>query len=296
LIKIKTKPEAGPTMLFRPHAPECKSKPSLMTTTPEAAGVLRDHSAQLMSPGGYQALVSQLGAFPDDFPFPLYVVDPGGRLVFCNHALAQLVGERIGDLLGKPSLILYPPDTVASVLAQRLHALIGDAAPNNHMRTRMRCSGGTLPVDVSVSRLEEQGKCAGFLVLVGQAGEAKARPIVEYLLQLSAEEADALPHGLIVLDRSGIVIAYNGFESRLSGLARNRVLGRNFFLDIAPCTRVQKFAGLYRQMVETGEPADSRFDFLFRFSRGDQPVSIRMAYSRRLEQGAILVEPQPRPA
>jgi len=112
-------------------------------------------------------------------------------------------------------------------------------------------------------------------------------------MHLSPEEADALPYGLILLDPDGVVTGYNAAESRLSGLARSEVLGRDFFRDIAPCTRVRAFAGVYRRMVETGEPGRAQFDFVFRFSYGEKRVSVLLAYSPDIKQGAIAVEQRP---
>jgi photoactive yellow protein len=47
---------------------------------------------------------------------------------------------------------------------------------------------------------------------------------------------DRLDFGVIRMDRAGIVVAYNVHESRLAGLAPDRVLGLHFFSVVAPCT------------------------------------------------------------
>ena len=250
-------------------------------------------STQLLQPALHAALATQLGGQPEDFALPLYAVDPLGRVMFCNRALAELVGERAEDLLGKPSLLLYPSEATPALLMQRVHALIGSAAPRK-LSTRLRCKGGTVPVELSATPLEHEGAVACLVVQVRPVAAGKERPAVEYLLRLSPQEADALPYGLIMLDRSGTVIAYNANEARLSGLEPQRVLGRNFFADIAPCTAVREFAGLYRQMIEAGAPASAQFEFLFRFRHGDRAVSIQMAWFPQIEQGLVLVDPKPR--
>jgi photoactive yellow protein len=94
---------------------------------------------------------------------------------------------------------------------------------------------------------------------------------------LSPEELDGLPYGMITLDAAGRVIHYNDTESRLVGLPKERVIGRNFFQDIAPCTRLREFEGRFRELVL--DPARVRvktFDFVFRFPRGDQHVTVVM--------------------
>ena len=112
----------------------------------------------------------------------------------------------------------------------------------------------------------------------------------EYLLSLSPQEVDALPFGLITLDPDGVVTGYNKTESSLSGLDPRRVVGRNFFDEVAPCTRVKEFAGLYREMVASGRTHSWEFNFLFRFARGEKRVHIRLAYFAFRRRGLIMVE------
>ena len=258
-----------------------------------------DRKTQLMSLSAYTALASQLGVAPEDFPDPLYVVDRLGRVAFCNRALGRLVEQRAEDIVGGLSLLLYPAEATPVILARRMNSLVGDAV-SRKLRTEIRRSGGgTIPVELSVTSLRDEGEIVGRVVVVrevqgpGETQRGREPPHVEHLLQLSPEEANALPYGLIVLDSLGVVISYNDAESRLSGLAGSEVIGRNFFLEIAPCTRVRTFAGLYRQMVETGEPDFAQFEFLFRFPYGEKRVFILMGYSREMKQGAILVEQRP---
>jgi photoactive yellow protein len=249
-------------------------------------------SAHLLAPAVHSALAAQVGSAPEESPTPLYVVDPQGLVAFCNRAFARLVGAPVDQLVGKPSLLLYPADATPALLMERVNAFLGHAAPRK-VRIRMRRRGGeTVPVELEVSPLVHAGRTAGLAVAARPVAEEKKRPNVEYLLRLTPQEADALPYGLIMLDASGLVIAYNDTESRLSRLDRERVLGRNFFREIAPCTGVRDFEGLYRQMVRTGAPASAQFDFLFRFRHGDQAVTITMAYFPQLAQGVLLVDPK----
>ena len=95
---------------------------------------------------------------------------------------------------------------------------------------------------------------------------------------LTAEELDALPFGAIQLDAEGVVLAYNKAEEKLSGRRRDEVVGKSFFRDIAPCTRVQRFFGAFQAGVERRE-LNEVFDFTFRFPAGARDVRIRMIYS-----------------
>jgi photoactive yellow protein len=95
---------------------------------------------------------------------------------------------------------------------------------------------------------------------------------------LTAEQLDALPFGAIQLDADGVVLTYNKAEEKLSGRRREEVVGKSFFHDIAPCTRVQRFFGAFQAGVERRE-LNEVFDFTFRFLSGARDVRIRMIYS-----------------
>lgn len=96
--------------------------------------------------------------------------------------------------------------------------------------------------------------------------------------RLSSAEIDELPFGAIQLDEDGTVLSYNRFESQFAKRDRNDVVGRNFFRDIAPCTRVKSFFGAFQEGVRRKE-LDEVFDFNFKFAHGPKQVRVRMIYA-----------------
>ena len=100
--------------------------------------------------------------------------------------------------------------------------------------------------------------------------------------RLSPNELDQLPYGLICIDAQGRVVHYNDAEARLARLPKERVVGRNFFTDVAPCTRVREFEGEFHALVK--DPSSVRvrsFDFIFRFRHSEQHVTIVMTPARQ---------------
>ncbi len=108
--------------------------------------------------------------------------------------------------------------------------------------------------------------------------EVDAESIINEVGRLTPEELDQLPFGAIQLDARGIVLAYNKSEERLAGRRREDVIGKNFFDEIAPCTRVRRFQGAFRVGVEQRKLSEV-FDFTFKFPTGAREVRIRMIYS-----------------
>ncbi len=68
------------------------------------------------------------------------------------------------------------------------------------------------------------------------------------------------------MDAEGRIVAYNTQESALSGLSQTRVLGRNFFRTIAPCTCVDEFEGTLRGMIASSQAQRTQIEFLFKFN------------------------------
>ena len=87
-------------------------------------------------------------------------------------------------------------------------------------------------------------------------------------------DLDVLPFGVIIVDRAGTILEYNAYESELAGLTRERVLGRNFFHDVAPCTAIREFEGRYNDFLTSPDTSIEPFEFEFPFARGVQRVSI----------------------
>jgi photoactive yellow protein len=99
--------------------------------------------------------------------------------------------------------------------------------------------------------------------------------------KLSPAELDTLPYGLITLDAEGRVLHYNDTESRLVGLPKERVLGKSFFRDVAPCTRIRDFEGRFLELArDPGRVRVQTFDFVFRFPRVEQHVTVIMTPAR----------------
>jgi photoactive yellow protein len=121
----------------------------------------------------------------------------------------------------------------------------------------------------------------------------------------SDAELDAMQFGVIGLDPDGVILRYNLYESRLARLDRNQVVGRNFFSEIARCTRTENFEGRFRAFVARGGMAadgvtrHERFEFVFDFRFGAQDVTVDIVRAGTADRYYLLVNRQkvrgPRP-
>jgi photoactive yellow protein len=75
-----------------------------------------------------------------------------------------------------------------------------------------------------------------------------AADLAARIAQLSPSEIDALPFGVVALDREGRVLFYSATEARLSGYGM-APLGKNFF-DVSQCAAREDFRSLVMGAME----------------------------------------------
>jgi photoactive yellow protein len=107
--------------------------------------------------------------------------------------------------------------------------------------------------------------------------EAQQPSTIERLSQMTQEEVDDLPYGFVVLDLEGVVLLYNRYEQQMSRIPADRVIGKSFFRELAPCARVEAFFGRFRKLAEQPPGATERFSFRFHFLHGAQDVSVQFS-------------------
>jgi photoactive yellow protein len=110
---------------------------------------------------------------------------------------------------------------------------------------------------------------------------------------LSVPELDALPFGMMQLDEAGVILRYSAAETRLSGMTADECVGRSFFDEVAPCTHVAEFYGLFLDGVAASR-LDVTFNFQFAF-RPPRDVRVHLFYSKATRSVWVKVSDVGRP-
>ena len=108
------------------------------------------------------------------------------------------------------------------------------------------------------------------------------------IASMEGGELDRLPFGAIKLDRDGKILSYNVAEATLTGRDPKKVIGLNFFTDVAPCTNVREFAGRFRAGVDRGELHET-FPYMFDFKMAPRMVTVTLFYSAATESAWVFV-------
>jgi photoactive yellow protein len=94
------------------------------------------------------------------------------------------------------------------------------------------------------------------------------------------DRIDDFGFGLIVMDRDGDVLGDNQAESQLSGLPVSEVTGRNFFVEVGPCTNNYLIAQRYQDSASQQVDLDEELDYVFTYRMAPTPVRLRLLARR----------------
>jgi photoactive yellow protein len=119
------------------------------------------------------------------------------------------------------------------------------------------------------------------------AGDAIERIQVQ---DLSEDELEELPFGAIQLDTTGRILRFNGYESKISGVAKDDAVGKMFFTEIAPCTNVKEFYGRFKEGVAR-KRLHEKFRYHYSFKRNPMDVTITLFYSDLTQSIWVFVRP-----
>lgn len=105
---------------------------------------------------------------------------------------------------------------------------------------------------------------------------------------LGTSDLDSLPFGLIQLDRNGRILKFNQTEAQLARINRDRQIGRSFFDEVAPCTKVREFYGRFEEGLRLRTLYET-FGFVFKFDHGWRNVAITLFYSDKTDSVWVLI-------
>ncbi len=98
------------------------------------------------------------------------------------------------------------------------------------------------------------------------------------LAQLSDFEIDNLTFGAIKIDKNGKVLMFNSTEANITGRLKENVIGKNFFDEVAPCTKSDEFYGRFIEGVQNNN-LNVVFEYLFDYQMEPTKVTVQMKKS-----------------
>lgn len=113
--------------------------------------------------------------------------------------------------------------------------------------------------------------------------------VANELANMSDDELDSLAFGAMELDRDGCIVRYNATEADISGREQAGMIGRNFFTEVAPCTRSEAFEGRFRAGVAAGN-MDVQFTYVLDHEMVPTEVRVRMYRAEGKDTNWVLIK------
>ena len=95
------------------------------------------------------------------------------------------------------------------------------------------------------------------------------------LAKMSPAELDQLSFGAVQLDATGKILQYNAGQGEIVGRDPKAVLGKNFFTEVAPCTKTPTFFGKFQEGVKKGD-LNAQFEYTFNYNMKPTQVKVHM--------------------
>ncbi|MGQ9832114.1 MAG: photoactive yellow protein [Thermochromatium sp.] len=95
------------------------------------------------------------------------------------------------------------------------------------------------------------------------------------LAKMTPEQIDSLAFGAIELDAKGNILKYNVQEGEITGRDPKSVIGKNFFDEVAPCTKTDTFYGAFQAGVKAGN-LNTLFEYQFDYKMKPTKVKVHM--------------------
>lgn len=102
-----------------------------------------------------------------------------------------------------------------------------------------------------------------------------ATDIENVLARMNSKELDKLAFGAIQVDKTGKILYYNVMESEITGRKPEEVIGKNFFTEVAPCTRRPEFYGAFVKGVANND-LGVIFEYVFDYNMKPTKVKVHM--------------------
>lgn len=102
-----------------------------------------------------------------------------------------------------------------------------------------------------------------------------ANDIENSLSKMNEQQIDNLAFGAIQLDETGKILTYNAAEADLTGRNAKEVIGKNFFDEVAPCTKTKEFYGRFVKGVKEGN-LSTMFEYNFDYKMKPLRVMVHM--------------------
>ena len=189
--------------------------------TDEVGAVARGFNAMLDALAHKRSLLRSL---VETLPDMVWMKDTEGRYLLCNRALGRVFGRAEADVIGRTDHELLPADFADHLRRHDQRAIDAGQPVRNEEWVTLADDGQRVFVEtVKAPMYDAEGKLIG---VVGIARDYTERLRAAEQLRLSASVFAACVEGIVITDAEHRIIDANPAFTRITGFARDEVIGR----------------------------------------------------------------------
>jgi PAS domain S-box-containing protein len=162
-------------------------------------------------------------ALIESSPLPFISIDLQGNVVTWNEAAEKVFGWTEEEVIGKPNPII-PPDKSEEFKSLSKFVLEGNSFSGKELK-RIRKDGALISISLSTAPIyNSENKIIGVMASAEDITEKKKNDEQLRLLSTSVEQS---PVGKVITDPQGVIQYVNKSFCKISGYAREEVVGKN---------------------------------------------------------------------
>jgi PAS domain S-box-containing protein len=195
-----------------------------------------------------EAARQRLAAIVDSSGDSIISTDLNGNIETWNDGAERLFGYEASEVIGKPLLMIYPPDRQDEE-QQILKSIRRGEPVDNHETVRRRKDGTFIDISLTVSPVREPaGRIIGASRIARNISEQKQAEQASRQLAAIVQSSD---DAIVSKDLNGIIQSWNAGAERLFGYSADEIIGKPVMVLIPPDRHDEEPAILQR--IRRGE-------------------------------------------
>ena len=216
-------------------------------------------------------------------PDLVWLKDPDGVYLACNHRFEQLYGTPQADIVGKTDRDFVAPELADFFRAKDQQAIIqGHSNTNEELLTFASDGHQELTETTKTPMYDASGQLIGVLGIGRDITERKA---AENHLALAASVFTHANEGIMITAPDGTLVEVNDAFTRITGYSREEMIGRNANMLSSGRQGAEFYAGMWQALTTTGNWAGEIWN---RRKNGDIYVEQLTISAVRNAQGHII--------
>ncbi|MBN1323478.1 MAG: PAS domain S-box protein [Methanotrichaceae archaeon] len=157
-----------------------------------------------------------------------------GVVMYANPVISQMWGGRSKEIIGHPITEFIHPHAVSQVMDRYRRRLAGGEVESFYETMLQRRDGQPVYAELNLAEIAYEGRQAHLVVVRDQTDRHLSDERLRDSERRLADIIDFLPDATFVVDRDGVVIAWNRAIEKMAGVSKEEMVGKGDYAYAVP--------------------------------------------------------------